>query len=255
MARLTAGAALLAALAACATPGDTVARDSGINDPYEQHNRAIHEANKGLDRIIVRPLARGYTAIAPDEIEDSIANVAENLGMPQVAVNGLLQGNVETVTMATTRFLVNSVLGFGGLFDVASDFGVPEADSDFGETLYVWGVPEGAYLEVPVLGPSTVRRLAGRIVDLFLDPLDHRLPSPEDSVDTVTGIAARLSDRGKFAGTVDSVLYESADSYAQARLIYLQSRRFKLSGGAGRADTTDPYDDPYADAYEDPYAE
>lgn len=235
------GIAVLAlVLGACSAPDNPVTRSGDIWDPYEQGNRKVHAFNRGLDRAIVRPASRGYSSILPDEIEDSIGNVAENLSMPSVFVNAVLQGDMRTAGLATTRFLVNSVLGMGGMFDVASDFEVPEAEADFGETLHVWGVREGAYIELPILGPSTERDVVGKVVDLFTNPLSYTLPSPENSYGTIASVASRLSDRGRYSDTIDSILYESADSYAQARLIYLQNRRFEL-GQSDQSAEIDPF--------------
>ncbi len=236
-------------LSACAVrdldPGD------GINDPFEKQNRQVHAFNLGLDRAIVRPTARGYTTILPDEVEDSIGNFAENLGQPSVVVNSMLQGDLRGAGISTARFVTNSVLGLGGFFDVASEFDLPDHDTDFGETLHTWGTGEGAYLELPVLGPSTTRDTTGKVVDLFTNPLSYIIPEPETYYGTAASVSSRLSDRGRFADTIDSILYESADSYAQARLIYLQNRRFELGQGGGEDTSLDPYFDPY----EDPYAQ
>ncbi len=212
----------------------------GVYDPYERQNRKVHAFNRGLDRAIVRPAAIGYSTILPDEIEDSVGHFAKNLGQPSVVVNSVLQGDFRGAGISTVRFLTNSVLGIGGLFDVATDFDVPQHDTDFGETLYVWGVGEGAYLELPVLGPSTQRNTAGKVVDLFTNPLSYTLESPEAYYGTIAGVASGLGTRGRFSDTVDSILYESADSYAQARLIYLQNRRFELGDGEA-ATEIDPF--------------
>ncbi len=212
----------------------------GINDPYETQNRRVHAFNRGLDRAIVRPAAIGYSSVLPDEIEDSVGNFARNLGEPSVVVNSLLQGDLQGAGISTVRFVTNSVLGIFGLFDVATDFRLPQHDTDFGETLFVWGVGEGAYLELPVLGPSTSRRATGMVVDLFTNPLSYVVDSPERYYGTVAAAASGLSRRGRFSDTVDSILYESADSYAQARLIWLQNRRFEL-GDTGAAADIDPF--------------
>lgn len=238
--KLAAAAALILTLGACSNPDTAMTRGDQVWDPYEQGNRKVHAFNRGLDRAIIRPTSRGYSSILPDEIEDSIGNVAENLAMPGVFVNAILQGDLRTAGLATTRFLVNSTLGMGGMFDVASDFQVEEADTDFGETLHVWGVGEGAYIELPLLGPATGRDTAGKIVDLFTNPLSYTLPSPEKTYGTVASVASRLSDRGRYSDTIDSILYESADSYAQARLIYLQNRRFEL-GQSNQSAEIDPF--------------
>ncbi|MEY4306178.1 MAG: hypothetical protein RIT52_2353, partial [Pseudomonadota bacterium] len=131
-------------------------------------------------------------------------------------------------------------------FDLATAAGMPENDTDFGETLHVWGVGEGAYLEVPFMGPSTTRDLAGSVIDLAIDPLNHL---NRTQVLGVAGIklASKIGDRGRYSELVDSILYESADSYAQARLLYLQNRRHQLGQTEDEADFVDPYEDPYAE--------
>jgi phospholipid-binding lipoprotein MlaA len=130
---------------------------------------------------------------------------------------------------------------------------MPEAtDTDFGETLHVWGAREGAYVELPVLGPSTERDTWGMVVDVFTNPLTYVLESPENYYGTVASVSSGLSNRGRYAATIDSILYDSADSYAQARSLYLQNRRFELGGSGGDA-YLDPYDDPYGTINEDPY--
>ena len=227
-------------VAACSAQNGTGESGDAIYDPYEETNRNIHAFNRGLDRAVVRPVGVGITTILPDEIEDSIGNFATNLGQPKVMVNSLLQGDLRGLGISTVRFLTNSTLGLFGLFDVASELNVPQHDADFGQTLYVWGVKEGAYIEVPVLGPSTQRALTGKVVDLILDPLGYYADSPEKYYETVSSVTSSLSDRGRYAETIDSVLYESADSYAQARLIYLQNRRFEL-GDEGSGDEIDPF--------------
>ena len=245
-----AGGLLLTLVACGAHNGDRTIDANGIFDPYEVQNRKVHALNRGLDKALIRPLGRSYTKVLPDEIEDSVGNFAKNLGQPSVMVNSLLQGDIKGAALATTRFLTNTILGFGGFIDAASELNVPKHGTDFGETLYTWGVGEGAYVELPVLGPSTQRDTTGKVVDLFTNPLSYVVPSPEKYTGTAASVASRLGDRGRYSDTVDSILYGSADSYAQARLIYLQNRRFELGDSKTNAGT-----DPYSDPYEDPYAQ
>lgn len=250
MIRLPLALLSLVVLAACAAPKDAQVGAYGIYDPFEAQNRKVHAFNRSLDRSVVRPAGRSYAAIVPDPIEDSVSRFADNLSEPGNTVNALLQGNIKGAGQSAGRFVTNTVFGLGGLFDAASSFGIPDTDTDFGETLMVWGVGEGAYVELPLLGPSTQRDAAGRAVDFFTNPLSYHLPDPERNYTTAARVGALLSSRGRYSDTIDSVLYGSADSYAQSRLIYLQNRRFAL-GGAGAASA----DDPYADPYEDPYAQ
>lgn len=189
----------------------------------------------------------------PQPLRTGVSNFAGNLATPSVVVNNILQADIEGALTNSWRFALNSTIGIVGIFDVASGIGIPDETTDFGETLHVWGAEEGNYLELPVLGPSTERDTVGRVVDLFTNPLGYILNEPEKYVGPVANIADRIGARGQYSQTVDSVLYESADSYAQGRVTYLQNRRYELSGDAGFAD---PYDDPYGDTgdpYDDPY--
>lgn len=217
----------LLALTACTVPGPDHPKGQ-IFDPYEAGNRKTHDMNLALDRALVRPVAKGYVSVVPSGIAISVGNFATNLGEPSSAVNHLMQGDVPGVGRNVTRFLINVTLGFGGLFDAASDFGIYPDESDFGETLHVWGAPEGAYVEIPVLGPSTERDAAGKVVDLFTNPLSYVLPTRDRNIGKVAEVAAKVGDRGRYADIVDSILYESADSYAQGRTMYLQNRRHEL---------------------------
>ncbi|MDA7425084.1 VacJ family lipoprotein [Thalassococcus lentus] len=229
-----------AVLAACSVPGPGEAPD-GIWDPNEAGNRKTHEFNRKLDKRVLRGSGNGYTRTVPEGVRKSVSNFADTTSLPQTVVNQILQGRPGPATRNTLRFAVNATLGFGGIADVASNMGMPKDESDFGETLHVWGVPEGAYVELPFLGPSTERDTAGRVVDLVTDPLSYVLPVGARRTATAARIVAKVGERGEFSGTVDSLLYDSADSYAQLRLIYLQNRRFELDGTEGAAgDYIDP---------------
>lgn len=231
----------ICALASACTQPSSGTTSGEVFDPYEGNNRQTHELNRALDKAFVRPVGVGYTTLIPDDLEDSIGNFASNLGTPGTVANNLMQGNIEGAFVNSMRFLFNTTLGFGGLFDVASEFELDEVKGDFGQTLYVWGVPEGAYIELPVFGPSTERAAVGKAVDLFTNPLSYVLPSPEKYIGTAAGVASKVGDRGRYAETIDSILYNSADSYSQARGIYMQNRRFELGDGDA-AEEIDPFD-------------
>ncbi|EAQ03709.1 putative lipoprotein [Pseudooceanicola batsensis HTCC2597] len=227
---------------------------TGINDPWEASNRRMHAFNKSVDRNILGPAGGSYVTVLPEPVVTTVGNFAGNLATPSVVVNNVLQADARGAFTNSFRFVLNTTLGMGGLFDVATMAGINEVETDFGETLHVWGAGEGNYVELPVLGPSTERDAVGRIVDLFTNPLGYVLSEPEKYAGPVASVAKRLGDRGRYSQTVGSVLHESADSYAQGRSTYLQNRRYQLGGGA--AATGDPYDDPYAatgDPYDDPY--
>lgn len=229
-----------ATLSACAPTGaPTVTRD-----PIEPFNRQIHLFNRGIDRHALRPVA--LSTRGNGDVATRISDFSANLGKPADIVNNLLQLRLIKASENTLRFGMNTIFGLGGFFDLATAAGMPENDTDFGETLHVWGVGEGAYLEVPFMGPSTTRDLAGSVIDLAIDPLNHL---NRTQVLGVAGIklASKIGDRGRYSELVDSILYESADSYAQARLLYLQNRRHQLGQTEDEADFVDPYEDPYAE--------
>lgn len=221
---------------------DPAAKAAGeIFDPYEGTNRAVHGFNRGMDRLAFRPASKGYVAVVPEPMVTSFSHFAENLSMPGQAVNALLQGNLKESGIALARFAINTVVGIGGLSDPASAFDIPPVDTDFGETLHVWGFGEGAYVELPVYGPSTTRDAAGIAVDFFTNPLSFAKHNPADNIGIYAEIVRKLGDRGRYSDTIDSILYESADSYAQGRLIYLQNRRFELGQSAEIAEI-DPFE-------------
>ena len=218
----------------------------GINDPYEANNRNVHGFNKVVDRNAVRPVAKLYGSAVPGPGQRLVSNVGGNVGLPSAIANNLLQADIGGAAQNTMRFLVNTTVGVGGIFDVATLMGVPEVSTDFGETMHLWGVPEGPYVELPLIGPTTNRDMAGMLVDVFLNPLRFVLPTVEANWATGFQIAAGLGQRARYSDSIDSVLYESADSYAQTRLLYLQNRRYELGQDATEEPFVDPYEDPYA---------
>ncbi|WP_295070955.1 VacJ family lipoprotein [Tabrizicola sp.] len=244
--RTTLAIATVALLAACggAPSGD------GFNDPFEPTNRKVHTFNKGVDRALVGPASKGFGGV-PEPLKRAVGNMADTLDLPGDIANNLLQLRLVAAAENTLRLGANLTFGLGGTIDIASELGLPENPTDFGETLHVWGVGEGPYVELPLAGPSTVRDTVGAVVDVALNPVRLALPEKEATAATVLKLFSRLGDRDRFSDTVDSLLYDSADSYAQARLLYLQNRRFELGSGRGATDDSqsdDGFIDPYADA-------
>ena len=234
-------------LSGCTTPD--VSTVAASNDYYEKINRKIHWFNKSFDRAVLRPVSRGYAAAVPKEARIIVSNFSENLSQPGLVVNNLLQGDVSTAGHNTARFAVNSTVGFIGLFDPSTDLGLAEAHTDFGQTLHVWKVPQGAYLELPFFGPSSERAAVGTLFDFFTNPLGNLLNRQQQMYRNGALVASVLDKRDQYDSTIDSVLYESADSYKQSRLIYLQNRNFEL-GESDQTEYDDPYFDPYGDAYD-----
>ena len=231
-------ALLLAALgltAACTGP----ANPTDVYDPYEPTNRDIHTFNVAADRAVIRPAAKAYRKIVPAGPATAINNFAFNFSEPRNVVNNVLQGKFDKAVHSGVRFVFNTIFGIGGLMDVAAKAGVPGETTDFGETLYVWGLKEGPYVELPIVGPSTARHTVGRIADLFTNPLSYVLPVPEAYYGTASSLAWALDTRDQYAATVNDILDNSADSYAQARILYLESRRHKL--GVEGDNVVDPF--------------
>ena len=248
----------MAALAACllsACAATTPAPDE-INDPFERTNRSIHAFNKEVDRNLLKPVSRGFGAVTPEPAKQAISNIANTLDLPGDVVNNVLQLNIDDAATNTLRLATNLTMGVVGIFDAATALGLPSAPTDFGETLHVWGVGEGPFLEIPFTGPTTLRDATGTLVDLLANPVANALPSREAFAANAVKLVSRVRDRDRFASTIESVLYDSADSYAQSRMIYLQSRRFQL-GQLTRVGETAPADpdSDFIDPYEDPYAE
>ena len=204
----------------------------------------------------------------PEPLRRGVDNFSSNLSQPSYILNNLLQVRIGQASQNTLRFLVNPTVGIGGLFDPATALGLPAAETDFGETLHVYGIPEGDFVMLPVFGPSTTRDAVGLVVDIASNPVRHVLQAPERHYVTGAELLDRFGDRYEMDATFDSLLNDSADSYAQLRSLYLQNRRFELGGpvlayeaagddvyadpyGASPADT---YIDPYSDPYVDPYA-
>lgn len=225
-------------LAGCSVPGPGDAPD-GVWDPDEATNRRIHAFNRDLDERLFAGDGPGFAERMPEPGKRAISQFADTAGTPQTVVNQLLQLRLWRATRNTLRFTLNATIGLG-VMDPASEWGLTADESDFGETLAVWGLPEGAYMELPVIGPSTERDTAGRVVDLFTNPLSYVLPAPEKYAGTAANLADKAISRGDYAETVESVLYDSADSYAQLRLMYLQNRRFELGEAPPEAEEIDP---------------
>lgn len=244
--RYLSGLFLLAILGACSQKP----APQGFPDPNEAHNREIHEFNLVVDKAVVKPLSGLMGEGPPGPVRRGVTNFAENLDAPGDVVNNLLQGRPGPAIENSFRFVVNSTIGIGGLFDPASAMGIEGKKTDFGETMHVWGAPEGTYVVMPFIGPTTDRDLAGSLVDFAMNPTRLVLTSPASEVASVAGVFSRLGDRARYSETLDSVLYESADGYAQARLLYLQNRRFELGQTVGEA-----ADDAFLDPYEDPYGQ
>ena len=231
-----AGLAVLAVVACTPAP-----RPTGFDDPFEKGNRAVHRLNKSFDRGLLKPASEAYTPVENGAIGKGIDNFAGNLALPGMVLNNLLQLRFDKAFVNTARFALNSTFGLAGLIDVAGQNDINAQQTDFGETLHVWGFAEGAYIELPFFGPSTGRDAVGEVVDIVIDPIGNGAPMARRVATLGVKALAKLGDRSRYGAFVDSVLYGSEDSYAQGRLLYLQSRRRDLYGGLNELALEDPY--------------
>jgi len=218
--------ALLAVLAGCATtqqPGQ-------VYDPIEPVNRAVFSFNMLLDRFILEPVAQAYRFVTPEAARRSVANFLANLRSPVILANDALQGERERAGTTLGRFMINTTLGVGGLFDAAAYFGHPRHEEDFGQTLGVWGVPAGPYLMLPLLGPSNGRDTTGRVGDYFMNPLNFCCIDQGERLGLFGATA--VSEREANIELLDDLRANSIDLYATIRTIYSQKRAADIRNGA-----------------------
>lgn len=202
-------------------------------DPWEGLNRKTFAFNEVVDKAVLKPLAKGYTAITPAPVEKGVSNVLDNLFYPTVIVNQLLQGKATNAIKDTTRFLVNSTVGLLGIFDVASKAGLPAHREDFGQTLAVWGITNSPYLVLPILGPSTARDGVGRVADTFTNPIFY----VNDTATRYALVAMATVDTRARQLKAESII--SGDKYLFLRDAYLQRRHYQINDG--RVEEQDPF--------------
>jgi phospholipid-binding lipoprotein MlaA len=260
-----AGTALLA-LALLVTPA---LGQQDPDDPLEPLNRGIFQFNLVLDGLLLEPAARFYRMAAPPFVRSGVSNFLANLRTPVVLANDLLQGEFERAELTFGRFMLNTILGLGGVIDVGGKVGMPARHyEDFGQTLAVYGVGSGPFLMLPLLGPSNGRDAVGRAVDLAFDPFSAVAVADPGLVSIEVAIARRsaemVSFREETLDEFDELRRTSIDLYAAVRTLYGQFRANEIRNG-GVADIEDSYDeglydDPEAldqepaDIYEDPEA-
>lgn len=215
-------------------------------DPLEPFNRKVHSFNRAFDKVALGPLARGYRKITPTPVRRSISNFFSNLTAPRSALNNFLQGKPGRGFNELGRFLFNSTLGIGGLFDVAGAAGMERYDENFSQTLSVWGVPDGPYIVLPFLAPAMASDFLALPVDYYSDVLTYY---DNSSVrDKVWGL--RLIElRYRLLGA-DAILEESQDPYVTVREAFRQNRTFRIfDGNPPRDDEEEFYDDEMFDEF------
>jgi phospholipid-binding lipoprotein MlaA len=229
--------AVLLLLPACAG----VPRDASlpINDPNEHLNRQVMAATQAM----MRPAAQLVSAI-PGPINDRLRDLNSNLKEPRILANNILQGRIDAAHVTVGRFLVNTTLGVGGLFDIASRAGLEQKSGDFGQTMFLWGFPEGPYVMRPYLGPATARDAFGSAVDMALDPVGWAIGSQ-----ATLSIGSSLLDAVEKLSQVKQAEDAAIDFYSFVRSAYYQTRRAELREAIGQAAAIDSpalLDDPDA---------
>ena len=228
------GLLLSTALSGCATAppvSDTADYQAyqQINDPAEPTNRFFFKVNDKIDTYAMKPLAQGYVDITNQPIRDHVNDFVTNIGEPARLANFMLEGKPTLAGTALVRFLVDSTIGIGGIFDPAAKLGYTETDTDFGITLGVWGLPEGPYIYLPVLGPSGARDIWNLPVEYFATPMEAAPASEALRIFTYSETGLHLiSARANYLGTVDQINATALDPYATFRSLYRQSRDAQL---------------------------
>lgn len=242
-----AAAGLMLAAAGCATPPPESEPEERkafyeTNDPLEPLNRGIFQFNRGLDFWIMRPLAVTYRDLVPSFVRDMVRNFLENLKTPQVLANDILQGDMAGAGDTSLRFLANTTIGIGGLFDIMP---ARKRWEDFGQTMGVWGFGEGFFLMLPVLGPSSLRDSIGLAVDSFSDPLYWwaRNTDREWITYTRSGVTG-LDTRTEKIATLDELERTALDYYATLRSAYRQRRIDEIKDGKPSPRSVGPYRPP-----------
>ena len=223
----------------CATAGDADMHDQ--NDPYESFNRAMFNFNMKLDKYILKPVAEGYRAITTPDVRERVRSVFSNVKEPISAVNQVLQGEIVRSGVSLSRFVINSTLGLGGAFDVASGWGLKKHPDGFEETLAKWHVPSGNYLVLPFIGSTTPRAFAGEIVDSFTSPVYWLTEEYEDGIYAYSAyVAAKtIVTREEYLDLSNDLERNSVDFYTTMKSAYLQNKK-GLDGNS--ADSQASYD-------------
>src|SRR5271167_731534 len=215
----------------CATgSGNTqqgAAGEEDFNDPFEDTNRKIFDFNQFVDRTALVPVAKAYRIVLPDPVRDSVRDFLYNLRAPLIFVNDTLQGDFNRAGETLARFALNSTIGMAGLVDVAGRWGIPYHEQDFGVTFGVWGIPEGPFIIIPVLGPSDPRDLVGQVGEGFGDPWNRLVsgnPWTLYWIPYARGGVSGIDQRSRYIETLADIERTSLDYYATIRSLYRQRR-------------------------------
>lgn len=241
-----AGRVALAGLVMWATLAASARAQDDANDPLEPFNRMIFSFNELIDLMLLEPASIVYGHL-PSPVKTGVRNVLDNLRAPVVFANDAMQGEGDRAGVTLARFMINSTVGMLGLFDMATEFGYPKHQEDFGQTLARWGTGEGPYLVLPLFGPSNIRDTTGLLVDGFaLDPMAYLAPTDVRVGRTATD---GVDTRYRLDPAIRDLRENSIDRYATFRTVYRQRRAAEIANGA--AASNEAYEDIF-DEGEDP---
>ena len=219
-----------------------------VKDCFEPINRVTFAVNQGLDKVIFKPVAKGYRVL-PSPVRTGVSNALDNLSNLVTIPNNVLQGELKKAGVNTGRFVINTTIGIVGLFDVAQNLGFPEYErEDYGQTLGVMGVGPGCYLVLPVLGPSTIRDTAGSFINIMGgDPwynasVNGNNEFLSDSDYLASRVLGGIDFRAKNLDSLENLEKNSMDFYASVRSLYLQDRQQKILNSKETTDTMDDGD-------------
>ncbi|MDB5491333.1 MAG: vacJ like lipofamily protein [Micavibrio sp.] len=218
--------ALTAALLVGVTGSASAQNAAGeIEDPYIGFNKAVFSFNDAADQAVLRPVALGYRYVVPRGGRVGVRNVLHNLRAPVNLANNLLQGDLDGAGTTLTRTVINTIIGVGGIFDVAASEGIPYREEDFGQTLGVWGVDHGPYMIIPLLGPSSARDATGLLADSLMDPINWYLHNTDNDGWVVARfVTYSVSRREELLDALDDLRRNSFDYYAAMKSAYVQNR-------------------------------
>jgi phospholipid-binding lipoprotein MlaA len=217
------------ALGGCASTGQKTATTAPSNpvDPYENINRKVFAFNDKVDNYVAEPIANAYKWVTPQFMQTGVSNFFTNLKNINVVLNDLMQAKFQQSAADTGRFLINTTAGVGGLFDVAQHAGLEQNDEDFEQTLAVWGVPQGSYLVIPFLGPSTARGIPGSVFDTAANPATY--------VGLPVQLVSMLNSRANAEGALKFIDEAALDPYVFTRESFLQWRQNLATDGKSEA--------------------
>lgn len=224
------GAAIAALLVLAGYAHAQPVEEQDVNDPFEPLNRVFFKVNLAADKLVFLPAAKGY-GVLPQEAREGIRNFLNNLDSPVIFANDLLQGESDRAGTTLLRFGINSTIGLAGLVDVAEDLGYARHSEDFGQTLATYGVGEGPYIYLPVIGPAPTRDLSGRAVDFAFDPLTYAQWEDKYFWSLARLSVDALDLRERNIDTLEEIERSSIDYYASIRSLYRQTRENEIANG------------------------